>query len=490
MFIRLGLKRIISTFLRHGTFRPLEPKARRVAGHALTLHKSVAVSAETRHRWNRVPWPTAAIVAWSTVTWVGLAPMRTSASRINTERQGVSHKSCSPGPVGARTRYIHEAAVAVGYLVRHYWGGSPRRGHIRCSWNGYPGGGLVLKGVYPPLWERGMMVFAMANLYQATGSPILKQRLRAEWSWIKAHYPPGILETAGNGFQPECDDCGWNALTLLTFHKVLGNRRPLQYAAHLVASAFQRWLDNKFGGGMWYNDARKDKSLYQVGIVLSALKIYEATGNRALYRKAMACYQWMESHLLRPDGLYWCDYGRTGPVGKDRPNDIHQAGSVTYIGGNMGMGVIQATLYDITNQKAYRRRAIRVAVAIAKRLTRNGVYLDDRDAWTDGSFAGEWATKVLTLRGIKKQQREILYRTANSIYYHDRTLDDFYGGCWGGPAGGPGCRWCTIGSLPQQIMTSSSAVNLITAAALLQRAYLPLSERRARNTFTGNHSRR
>ena len=92
-------------------------------------------------------------------------------------------------------------------------------------------------------------------------------------------------------------------------------------------NAFKRWLDDQLGGGMWYRDQKDMKSLYQIGIVFSALQIYEATKDAAFYDRALNCYNWMESHLLRSDGLYWCDYNTSGPVGHATPNHIGEAGS-------------------------------------------------------------------------------------------------------------------------------------------------------------------
>jgi hypothetical protein len=59
-------------------------------------------------------------------------------------------------------------------------------------------------------------------------------------------------------------------------------------------------------------------------------------------------------------------------------------------------------------------------------------------------------------------------RTADSIYRRARTAEGYYGGSWSGPAEGPGSHWAMVGSRPQQITTSASAVNVIAAAALAE----------------------
>ena len=102
-------------------------------------------------------------------------------------------------------------------------------------------------------------------------------------------------------------------------------------------------------------------------------------------------------------------------------------------------------------------------------MSDGGVYFDDRDAWANGTFAGDWAEEVLSLPGIDGRHKELLLRTADSIYHKARTADGYYGGSWSGPADGPGSPWSMGGSRPQQIMTSGSSVNLIAAAALAEK---------------------
>ena len=135
----------------------------------------------------------------------------------------------------------------------------------------------------------------------------------------------------------------------------------------------------------------------------------------------------------------------------------------------MAMGVLHAHLYRLTGDDTYRLRAIRTAEAILAHLvTGKGVYLNDRDAWSNGVFAGDWVREVLTLPGISAKHAAVLRATADSICHNARTADGFYGGSWSGPAEGPASRWFVGNSKPQQIMTSANSVNVIVAAAALE----------------------
>jgi hypothetical protein len=206
-----------------------------------------------------------------------------------------------------------------------------------------------------------------------------------------------------------------------------------------------------------------------VAIVLSALQIYELTGNQTFYTNAMQCYTWMETYLLRTDGLYWVDYNSLGPVGQERPEDIFEAGSVVSLGGTMAMGLLHARLYQLTGNPTYLNGAILTdnAILYSPLGTPEGVYLNDRDAWTQGTFAGDWAREVLTLPGIDPKHWTMLWTTADSIYTNART-NGYYGGSWSGSAEGSGSAWWVNGSTPEQITTSSSSANMIIAAAALE----------------------
>jgi len=367
------------------------------------------------------------------------------------------------------------AVNAMNDLIAHFWEGSPEDGHITRTWGGYHYS--PLPNERGALWERATLYFAMDNLHQLTGDPDLARRLSAEWHHVKSLYPAEKLQAVGedSGTNWACDDAGWSALFYLAAYRATGDPDALADAKGVVNNAYARWLDNELGGGMWYADEKhvvnydsisRRKSLYQIAIVLTSLHLYEITHEKAFLDPAMNCYDWMESHLLRPDGLYWCDYNSDGPLGASRPNDIHEAGSVSFLGGNMGMGAAHAILYRLTADKKYRQRALRTATALRTGLlvNSNGIFIDDRDAWANGTFAGDWVREVLALPGIVFEDRVVLQKTARAIYTKARTPDGYYGPCWDGVANGQKCPWTN--SWAQQIMTSANAVNIIIAGAV------------------------
>ena len=363
--------------------------------------------------------------------------------------------------------YREQAVAAVADLLNHFWTGSPDMGHIVGTSHGLPT--TSPKHERGILWERAMLFITLENLWQATGDATLQQQLQADWSYTKKMFSVEELEACGqaSGINWAADDAGWSALMYLAAHHATGDADALARARGLVRASFNHWLDDQMGGGMWYSDKRDHKSLYQTALVLAALRIHELTGDEYFREQALKCYTWMETHLLREDGLYWCDYGATGPSGQNRPKDIHEAGSVVFLGGNMAMGVIHARLYRSTKDDKYRERALRNASALVKQITTaEGIFIDDRDAWTNGVFAGDWAREVLSLPGVDSGHRIALRKTADSIYSKARTSTGFYGGSWSGPAEGEGSVWWKKKSLPEQIMTSATAVHMIVAACI------------------------
>jgi hypothetical protein len=368
---------------------------------------------------------------------------------------------------GATTNYQALAVSAVNDVIGNFWSGSATTGNVYPTWDGIVGDSLP--DPRGGIWQSGEFVMLMENLWEVNHDSTLQQRIQAEWNFYKSQFTLNQLTTCGVGCQIQCeDDAGWDAWTYIKCYLVTNDPYALQCAEGLENRAYARWYDSAVGGGMWYDDPHDSKSLYQCCNVLGMLKIYELTGTKSYLTQALLCYTWMEKRLLRSDNLYWCDYSSSGPVGSTRPNDIQEAGSVSYFGGNMMMGIIHARLYKDTGQDIYRVRALRTAAAIRGRyLDTNGVYVDDRDAWTDATFAGEWAREVLSLPGVDSRDIQALKTTASAVYANDRTSTGYYGGCWDGPVGTHGDVWSNIGSTPNQIMTSCMAVSLIVGAANL-----------------------
>ena len=203
------------------------------------------------------------------------------------------------------------------------------------------------------------------------------------------------------------------------------------------------------------------------------------------------------------DNLYWTDYNenRTGaggywnelPVEKNGPTGasrgvlyIQEAGSFSFMGGAMAMAVCHARVYALTGDEIYLNRAVRTVWALtdSKLHTRNGILVNDRDAWANGFFAGMYAREALTLPGVRAIDVDVLINTGISAFENCRVViapgmdlgkaDEawyngkaFYRAEWSG--GDAWTKNADSNTQPTQIMTCGSTVNMIMAAAYAQR---------------------
>ena len=360
------------------------------------------------------------------------------------------------------------AATAIADLIKNFWIGDDTTGHIANTSHGHIVSPPAARGI---LWERAMMILALDTASQAPGSESLSKRIKSDWGYTKASFTSAQLEACGanSGTNWASDDAGWSALMCLTAYRHTHDPEALDRAKGLVRNSFDRWQTDELGGGMWYGDEHRTKSLYQTAIVLASLQISEISGDPFFRNHAMSCYEWIEARLLRSDGLYWAECNSSGPLGANRPNDIHEADSVVFLGGNMAMAVLHARLFRRTGDDKYRLRALRTANGAYDHLVSDtGIYINDRDAWTNAAFVGNWAREVLTLRGVEDKHRRVLAATAQSIFNHSRTANGCYGPSWAGPAEGPESRWfnkpASNPTNPSQIMTSATSVHMIVAA--------------------------
>jgi hypothetical protein len=373
---------------------------------------------------------------------------------------------------------LHEAAArGIQDLLDHWWIGAPSSGHLQPT----HGGCTVDKG-RGVIWERAAVLIALEAWASQDGDARARECIAAQWRYDKAQYQPKELMACGPGSSaPWCDDAAWEVVYYVIAFQQTGDRDALTAAMGLLEQMRGRWFDEALGGGLWYNDRRQVKSLYGVAYIYGALGVYQATHDQHYMDLALAEYHWIEDHLRRADNLYWCDFSAGPPddpdrppgiVGAKRPNDIHTAGSVTYLGGNLGMAACQAWLYQLTGEDAWRVAALRTTIAIDEHLCDSaGRFINDRDAFTNGFFVSAWARRVAGLHG-SEPALEDLRRTAQAIALR-RTGSDykpvygpggagFYPADWDGAA-----RWESKESLANMLHVCGTSVSFLTAAATL-----------------------
>lgn len=391
---------------------------------------------------------------------VGLMPLCLALIVMN----GCS--ACNPSeekktPGAGNPSYAEMAAEGVDNLIRNFWVDAEG---IRPTWGGL---GIPddIEDKRGQLWERAMMLFPMYHLWRLNGDAELHEKLLFEAARLKERYEESILTQAAHYYNTAADDCGWNAMLHMIFYDITKDPWYMDIACKLIESAEARWTDPD-DGALHYKDGSKVKSLYTVGITSALLDIYDATGDSKWLDKALHHYKWMVALLLRSDNLYWTDADDNGPIGTITPNRIEEGSSVSFLAGNQAMCVIEKRLYDITKQEFYLDRIRKTSLAISMTYNNGNIYLNDRDAWTNGTFMCEFARRIASDPQLAMANADLLKATARSIVSRDVTEDGYYGGSWQGPVG-TGSIWTDGGSTPQQIMTSGSTVQVLVAAAIL-----------------------
>ena len=335
-------------------------------------------------------------------------------------------------------------------------------------------------------WERFTMVSVLDQYRRMTGSADAQSKIEADMNKFFELYRDSASSTTssaacnvGDGtYNVASDDAGWAAMLYMTYYNAcIGSTNATtreragylrEWAKTTFNNAFDRWRYDVNGvfEGITYGDAAERgyyTSLYAVGLATAAFQIYDSDNTLTAYRdKATMIVDALNQYHTRSDGLYWCDVLKDAtrtPNGTERPYDIREAGSVSFLGGNMAMAALNGRLYRTTGDTAYLERALKGMDAIIATEVSGGIYLNDRDGWTDGQFAYMFASDALTLPGVDPRCEQLLYSTAVSIGANARTSDGHYKAEWGG-----GNAWINVGTTPEQIMTSSDTVQMLMAA--------------------------
>lgn len=358
--------------------------------------------------------------------------------------------------------YRKLAALAIDDVLAHFWTGDRETGHFARTWNGLIGD--KSRDPRGSGWETAQLVYAVYDLWMATGDESYRELVEAEASFYRNNFTREELVNAGGEFNWATDDCAWNAMQFLAFYTVTDDDWFLQCAIELLDNTRARWYDEELNG-MYYRDGVDFMSLYEVGCAISWLRIWEITGEERFLHLAQQSYEGMHSRLIRDDGLYYCEANVHWPVGDK--NTIYEGCSTSFLTGNMGMAALSAKFYEITEDEVYLDRVYATNTGLLKFYYDDGVLLNDRDAWTNGAFAAYYAADVLSLPNTEEMQ-ELVKATAVSIVKNARTTNGYYGGSWGGPAEGSFSTWYAKGSIPLQSMTTGTTVLMVVSAAVLE----------------------
>ena len=162
----------------------------------------------------------------------------------------------------------------------------------------------------------------------------------------------------GDGGDFFYDDNEWVALADLQHHAMYGDKASVREASTLFELVVSGWDDDQSHaapGGVFWTQAPWSSDRNTVSNMPGAqvgLRLHQLTGRRSYLDWSLRMYEWTNSHLQRPDGLFHDHLDLQGTVEK------------TIWSYNQGVPVsVNALLYAITRRRRYLDEAVRIADA-------------------------------------------------------------------------------------------------------------------------------
>jgi len=384
--------------------------------------------------------------------------------------------------------YLKIAKRAVQDILDNFWMGDTKTGKIKPT-----NCGLTHKLGDPrgSIWETSMLVLAIYDMWRITEDPMYYEYLTAEAKFFRNDFTVEELIHAGANFHWAFDDCIWNAQMYLLYYRVTGDWWFVDCAIGLMDWAHRRWYSEEMHG-ICYNNDRDRVTLFDAAAAVVWMRIWEITKEQKYYDLALQTYE--NTHVNqskgRSDGLYYTEIYKNCDTGCGPADFIQLAQSSSYLTGNMCMAALSAKFYRITGKQEYLDRVYNINNGLSKHYNADGILLNDRDAWTNGTHAALYVSEMKTVSG-SEEILNLLKNTAVSIVTNARTVDGYYGGRWAGPADGwkgvwgyrtnenagdieyelapaQGVYMGSARSTPEQSMTTGTSVLMVVAAAVLE----------------------
>ena len=374
--------------------------------------------------------------------------------------------------------------------VYHFWDRANVVPRIRpTEGNGYVKNNLTLY----TYWEMAEAANILYWEYKMTHSADIQAMFQSQWNEIKSIYTTDELSSAdpsvNRGTINVSDDAAVALQYLVQVNEVTGDPAALSIAEHLLSSIQAFFADpNKSGCGILYATSSEDPAHQKQSNIIEALTarnalyLYQKTGIASYLTYAQGVWNWIHSCAAHPYGVFYvgADLDPSHACYKkgvqcSEPSAITRGASVAYIGGTMAVASLSAQLYLLTGSTNYLEdiNSILSAMLQTRTFLRPGsnvglsgnVLLNDRDGWSDGIFAQNFARDVLSLAGvdISGEFKAVFNNTAQSII-NQRTQDGFYGADWSGPEWDLNHRWMTWAAqglaAPARVTASISATTM------------------------------
>jgi hypothetical protein len=334
--------------------------------------------------------------------------------------------------------------------------------------------------------------------YKITHSPDTQAMFQSQWREIESRYTKNELSSAdpsvNHGAIMVSDDAALALQYLVQVNEVTGDPAAFSIAEALLPSIQSFFADPHHSGcGILYATPSEDPAHQKQSAIIealtarSALYLYQKTGIASYRNYAEKVWNWIHTCAAHPYGVFYvgADLDPSHSCYKHgvqcgEPSSITRGASVAYIGGTMAVASLSAQFYLLTGSTKYVDDINSILQAMLQNRTflRPGsnvglpgdILLNDRDGWSDGIFAQNFAYDVLSLAGVDDTGRfkEVFSNTAQSII-NQRTSDGFYGADWSGPEWDMNhswASWAAQGLAPAARVTASISDTTMTVASV------------------------
>ncbi|MFB9328312.1 glycoside hydrolase family 76 protein [Paenibacillus aurantiacus] len=276
-------------------------------------------------------------------------------------------------------------------------------------------------GLYTDFWWEAQLWETVMDAYDRTGSQTYRTMIDDIYTGFNTKY----TNMMDNDFN---DDLGWWALACMRAYELTGTAEYRNRASFLFDQIYA-FQDSTYGGGIWW---KRDGTSPQKNIatnapmIMTAIKLKNATGNNAYLTKAEGLYSWIKSRLLS---------------GSKLGDHVEGSGNGTVVGWefsyNYGtfLGAALA-LYQATGNSTYLTDANNAANYVINNLTLSNTLMYEGE--NDGA-----GFKMIFARNLNKLRiatgnaayLNFLQQNATQAFNHRRTSDNVIGSDWSAPTG-------------------------------------------------------
>ncbi|WP_068616830.1 glycoside hydrolase family 76 protein [Paenibacillus tuaregi] len=276
-------------------------------------------------------------------------------------------------------------------------------------------------GKYTDFWWEAQLWETVMDAYERTHNSTYRTMIDEIYTGFNQKYP----NMMANDFN---DDLGWWALACMRAYELTGTEEYRNRASFLFDQIYS-FYDNTYGGGIWWKrdgTSPQKNMATNAPMVITAVKLKNATGNPAYLTKAQNIYGWIKSRLSSGSKLGDHVEGSGSGTAVDWDFSYNYG---TYMGAAL-------SLYKETHNAAYLTDANNSANYVISKMTLSNTLMYEGE--NDGA-----GFKMIFMRYLNQLRLEtgnssyltFLQQNATQAYNHRRNSDQIIGSDWTGPTG-------------------------------------------------------